>query len=102
MSTMGHNIDDSIGEAVGCEVMPEPLGCLKCPLSLCRYDDPLGYILWKNRTKDRAVLTMVESLQEGGQLKEQAVKDVAQHINVNVRSVYRKIKRAARSYRTRK
>ena len=69
----------------GCDVNPVPFGCLRCPLPLCRYDDPQGYENWQRKQK-RAELkvTVVSSM---------AVREAAQRLGVTERTVYRIIAR---------
>jgi len=38
----GEKVEDYFGDDDGCEYSPPPAGCLQCPLSVCKYDDPFG------------------------------------------------------------
>ena len=40
----------------GCSVAPS---CLNCPLPFCRYDDPDGYISWRQKQRRAQVQTVL-------------------------------------------
>ena len=40
----------------GCEVNPVYLGCLRCPLDACLYDDPGAVLRTKKQVKDLAMI----------------------------------------------
>ena len=66
----------------GCEVNPVLLGCLSCPLEVCRYDDPAGYQLAKRRERD---LVMVDLMTEKGL----TAAETGRRFSVTVRTVFR-------------
>ncbi|MSQ40397.1 MAG: hypothetical protein EXR55_01790 [Dehalococcoidia bacterium] len=63
----------------GCEVTPS---CLRCPLSQCKYDDPLEYQSRKRDQRDQEVLGV--RLQEGAKVIE-----LARRFDLSVRTVHR-------------
>ena len=70
---------------IGCDVNPVPFGCLRCPLPLCRYDDPQGYKnLQRRQNRAELKITVVSSM---------AVREAAQRLGVTERTVYRIIAR---------
>ena len=46
---------------LGCEVNPIPYGCTKCPLPLCKYDDPQGYQNWQRRGRRAEVKAALQT-----------------------------------------
>ncbi len=70
-------------EDTGCEVSSS---CLVCPLSRCRYDDPVWYQRLRRTAKDMKVWRTVES--EGLTAEEAAMK-----FSVTERTIFRMISR---------
>ena len=70
-------------EDTGCEVSSS---CLVCPLSRCRYDDPVWYQRLRRTAKDMKVWRTVES--EGLTAEEAATK-----FSVTERTIFRMISR---------
>ncbi len=70
-----------IYEDKGCDVS---LSCLTCPLPVCKHDDPMAYRMYKNNLKDMQIITA---------LIDMSVKDVAEHFDIDVRTVFRAMAR---------
>ena len=70
-------------EDTGCEVSSS---CLVCPLSRCRYDDPVWYQRLRRTAKDMKVWRTVES--EG-----LTAEEAAERFSVTERTIFRMISR---------
>mgnify|MGYP001570321011 CR=1 FL=1 len=70
------------GEYIGgCEASPGPYGCLKCPLPLCRHDDPQGFINWQRRERRAQILALTQ---------DRTVVQVAERLGIHERTIYRR------------
>ena len=67
----------------GCEVSPS---CLRCPLSQCKYDDPLAYQRGLRRQRDQEVLDVRHR-------ERVTVPELAQRFELSVRTVHRILRR---------
>ena len=77
----------------GCEVNPVPGGCLSCPLSLCRYDDPGGFRNWQERER-RAKL---KALLKAGGKPAVLASTIAANFSVTTRQGWRILARERRA-----
>ena len=66
----------------GCEVAPS---CLRCPLSQCKYDDPLAYHRSVRTERDRSILKMIQ--QEG--VPPGGIAELARRFDLSIRTVHR-------------
>ncbi len=66
-------------EDTGCEVS---LSCLVCPLPQCKHDDPAWYRRYKRLTKDRIVLTTMQS-------ENLTAGETAERFSVTARTIFR-------------
>lgn len=69
---------------LGCEVNPVPLGCLSCPLPVCKYDMPNPE---ERKRSERAKLRLDRSLELLAQGL--TVREVARQLGVSTRLVHR-------------
>lgn len=79
-------------EDTGCEFSP---ACTRCPLPVCKHDDPQRYVIYKQRHLDKLVARMVYQLTAGqGRARTKAIKEVARQQGVTERTIYRQVRRA--------
>ncbi len=72
--------------ANGCSASPSPYGCLKCPLAVCKYDDPTLFKDDKRRTAGQAIAQALQG--------SPSIDQAARHLRVSQRTIYRSIARS--------
>ena len=65
---------------IGCDINPVRLGCLSCPLPICKYDDPRAYRKWQATQQTKQAMMETEDL---------SVKEAALRLGVTTRTVFR-------------
>ena len=67
----------------GCEVSPS---CLRCPLPLCKYDDPVWFQREKRRERDEEVLSAMRR-------QKLSVPEAAARFDISQRTIFRILQR---------
>jgi hypothetical protein len=70
-------------EDTGCEISSS---CLDCPLSRCKYDDPIWFQRHRRFARDLKVLTVIQS-------EDLTVEQAAERFSVTSRTIFRIIRR---------
>ena len=77
------NITDTGGDV-------SPL-CQQCPLPCCRYDDPVGYALWRRQQRDAVAAAAMG--QPTARQRGERIMQVALELGVTPRTVWRRMQR---------
>ena len=67
----------------GCEISPS---CLRCPLPMCKYDDPVWFQREKRRERDEEVLSAMR-------MQNLTVPEAAARFDISQRTIFRILQR---------
>ena len=76
---MSIRLTDWIYIDTGCEASDK---CLKCPLTMCKYDDPEAYRRMKRERQDEEILAIMKK-------EKLTIKQTADRSGLNERTIYR-------------
>ena len=88
--SLPEGVDFSLGTTgMGCEINPIPMGCLSCPLDICKYDNPSDYRSVKRIEETVCILHRRDVLLH-------SIKSIAKDYGVSTRTIHRRLKEHAK------